>query len=187
MKLYALMHRVYKLNFHQTAGPLFAPSKISKNGFARCFYSTLKNITAWKKCFVLCPAVTPYLMVRTLVNNTQHRTRWPFVFVIPTRPFPDNFEAKDKKRKMYPGGLWNSCVGPQKQHFITGAIQKGDQQYMGEFKWEALCVGKSQRDLSRLWPLGPFLHPLMSDFDVYMMIEKQSTVVQFNSSGEWVS
>ena len=85
---------------------------------------------------------------------------------------------------MYPWGLWNSCEEPQKQHFIRGTIQRGDQQYMGEFKWEALCEGKAKEIcLVR----GPFLllnHPLMSDFDVDKMMEKQSGVARFNSSGE---
>lgn len=85
---------------------------------------------------------------------------------------------------MYPRGLWNSCEEPQKQHFIRGTIHNGDQQYMEEFKWEALCEWKSQRDLSRPWPLPPFYHALMSDFDVDKMIEKQSSVARFNSSGE---
>lgn len=91
--------------------------------------------------------------VRTLVNNICW-TCWPFSFVIPTRPVPDNFEVKDKKRKMYPRGLWNSCVELQKQHFIRGTIQYSDQQYMGEFKWEALCEEKAKEIC--LVP-GPFL------------------------------
>lgn len=89
-----------------------------------------------------------------LVNNIQCWTWWPLSFVIPTRPVPDNFEVKDKKRKMYPMGLWNSCEEPQKQHFIRGTIQSGDQQYMGEFKWDALCEGKAKEIC--LVP-GPFL------------------------------
>lgn len=55
---------------------------------------------------------------------------------------------------MYPWGLWNSCEEPQKQHFIRGTIQNGDQQYVGEFKWEALCEGKAKEIC--LVP-GPFL------------------------------
>lgn len=55
---------------------------------------------------------------------------------------------------MYPRGLWNSCEEPQKQHFIRGTIQNSDLQYMGEFKWEALCEEKAKEIC--LIP-GPFL------------------------------
>lgn len=50
----------------------------------------------------------------------------------------------------------------------------------------SIVQNKSQRDLSHPWPLTPFYHPLMSDFDVHKMMEKQSIVVRVNSSGKKV-
>lgn len=85
---------------------------------------------------------------------------------------------------MYPWGLWNSCKEPQKQHFIRGTIQNSDLQYMGEFKWEALCAEKAKEICLIPGPFSSFYRPLMSDFDVDKMIEKQSGVARFNSSRE---
>lgn len=86
---------------------------------------------------------------------------------------------------MYPWGLWNSGEGPQKQHFIRGAILNGDQQYMGKFKWDALCVGKAKEICLVRGPFVLLMPPLMSDFDVLLMAKKkQSAVVQLNSRGE---
>lgn len=95
-------------------------------------------------------------LVRTLVNITGPGDPPPS-FVIPTRTVPDNFEVKDKKRKMYPQALWNACTEPQKQHFIRGTIQRGDQQYMGEIQMRGIVLAKSQGDLSCSWPLPLFL------------------------------
>lgn len=134
----------------------FNLSKIRKNLLPFTF-ATLKISSASKQLF--CYALRRLhtfngpRRLRTLLNNICW-TCWPFSFAIPTRPVPDNFEVKDKKRKMYPRGLWNSCVEPQKQHFIRGTIHYSDQQYMGEFKWEALCEGKAKEIC--LVP-GPFL------------------------------
>lgn len=143
--------------------------------------SSMKNVLCSR-----CDSIVLMLLglVRSLVNNMQCWTWWPFSFVILTCLVQDNFEVKDKKRKMYPWGLWNSCEEPQKQHFIRGTIQHGDQQYMGEFKWEALCEWKAKEICLVLGPFLLFNHRLMSDFDVDKMIEKQSGVARFNPSGE---
>lgn len=95
-------------------------------------------------------------LVRMLVNIAGPGEP-PSSFVIPTRTVPDNFEVKDKKRKMYPQALWNACTEPQKQHFIRGTIQRGDQQYMGEIQMRGIVLAKSQGDLSCSWPLPLFL------------------------------
>lgn len=139
-------------------GLLFTQAKVRRMFCPLHEFSTNKNLNGWKMFCVMPHGGSIVLMlldlVRRLVNNIQCWTWWPLSFVIPTRLVPDNFEVKDKKRKMYPWGLWNSCEEPQKQHFIRGTIQNGNQQYVGEFKWEALCEGKAKEIC--LVP-GPFL------------------------------
>lgn len=95
---------------------------------------------------------------------------------------------------MYPWGFWNSCVEPQKQHFIRGTIQTGDQQYMGKFKWEPLCGGKAKEiclvpgPLLLFFLLFFFNHLLTTDFDVDVdkMPEKQSSSIPLRESVRWV-
>lgn len=133
----------------KTKWPLFNLNKIRKNVLPIICIENL-NSTVHRLMFCVLPCGNSISLIilldllRMLVNNIEGWTWWPFSFVIPTRPVPDNFEVKDKKGKMYPWGLWNSREEPQKQHFIRGTIQNGDQQYMGEFKWEALCEGKAK-------------------------------------------
>lgn len=110
----------------------------------------------------------------TLVNNTQNWTRRPFIFVIPTRPVSDNFEVKDKKQNVSLGAL-KFMQGPQRQHFIRGTILNGDQQYMGKFKWEALCAGKAKEICHVHGPFVLLMPPLMSDFDVLLMAKNKKT------------
>ena len=129
----------------------------------------LENASMLEECFVLCPAGDSIVLILLdLVKwfGKQHPAFGPgdpLGCFIPTRTVPDNFEVKDKKRKMYPRGLWNSCERPQKQHFIRGTIQKGWSAIYGEIQMRSFVWGeKPKRFVSSVAPSSFFFVTILS-------------------------